>query len=219
MALLTAAIPGHNALAQWTGGVEAGTQLGSGDSPTLRFFARENSLPFTQLIYLDWTRDSGEQSFRVGYDPRYQISQSLHLFGKFSVEEDAETIIDQKLDALVGVGNDFIQTRNSRLTLEIGAGGQQLRFDGDLEAQTDSFLFLGANYYRTMLDLFRFTTTVGSRTGELRNSIDAEAGISIRIAPNTALKYAYRYRRTEFSDDNIDTVVDEDNFFTVTYGF
>jgi len=219
IALLPLSAPYDPANADWTGGLEAGTQLGSGENPTLRFFARNNGDPLSHYVYLDWTQESGGNSYRLGYNPVFNMSRSFYSFGKFSVEQDAESIIEQQLDALVGLGNHIHRTRDSLLTVELGGGVQQLEFSNGVDEQTEGFLFLGANYNRILFDTLRFNATVDSRSGESRDTIDAELGISIRLSASTALKYAYRYQRTGFDDSNLDTVVDEDSFFTVTYGF
>jgi len=209
----------QSARADWTGGLEAGTQLGSGENPTLRFYARDDGDPLSHYIYLDWTRENSGQSYRLGYNPVFNMSRSLYSFGKFRVEEDVEWIIEQQRDALLGLGNHIHRTRTSLLTLELGGGVQQFRFKGGSDDQTEGFLYLGANYYQILFETFRFNATVDTRSGESQNMVDAEAGISIRLSPTTALKYAFRYRRYGFDDASLDTVVDEDSFFTVTYGF
>lgn len=209
----------QSAHAEWSGGIEAGTQLGSGQNPTLRFFARNNGDPMTHYVYLDWTREDSGQSYRFGYNPVFNVSRSLYSFGKFSVEEDANSIVDQEIDALVGLGNHIHRTRDSLLTIEVGGGAQQLKFDTEREDETQSFIYLGAKYYRILFDAFRFNAIVDSKTGEAQNSIDAEVGISFRLSATTALKYAYRYKRTDFDDGNLDAQVEDDSFFTLTYGF
>jgi len=219
MVFLPLSAPFQHAYADWTGGLEAGTQLGSGQNPTLRFFARNNGNPMSHYIYLDWTQEDSGQSYRLGYNPVFNMSRSLYSFGKFSVEEDADSIIERQLDALVGLGNHIHRTRDSLLTLEVGGGAQQLEFINNRDRQTEGFLYLGANYYRILFDAFRFNATVDSRSGESQNTVDAEVGISIRLSATTALKYAYRYQRIGFDDSTLATVVDEDSFFTVTYGF
>ena len=220
LALLPFLTAGSNAHAQWTGGIEGGTQLGSGENPTLRFFARNNSRPFSQYVYLDWTRQSSGQSFRLGYNPLYYFSNTLYGFGNFTAEQDADSLVEQEFDALAGIGKQFLQTSSTSLALEAGLGAQQLRFeDSELDDQTDGFVYLGGKFSQKLFDLFRFNLIVDNRTGSSENIFEAEAGISIRLAANTALKYSYRFQRIDFDDDGLPSVTDEDNFFTVTYGF
>ena len=218
---LVATVPA--AYAEWSGGLEAGTQLGSGENPTLRFFARHSGEPMNHYLYLDWTKEDSGHSYRLGYNPVFNVSRSLYSFGKFSVEEDANSVVDQEINALVGLGNNIHRTRESLLTIEVGGGAQQLKFDGgpagEREDETQSFIYIGAKYHRILFDSFRFNTIVDSRTGDLQDTIDAEVGISFRLSAATALKYAYRYQRTDFEDGNLDTQVEKDGYFTLTYGF
>jgi putative salt-induced outer membrane protein YdiY len=205
------------AQAQWSGGLEAGTQFGSSQNPTLRFYARHNGEPMTHYIYLDWAREDNGNSFRLGYNPVFNMSRSFYSFGKFSIEEDADSIVDQQVDALVGLGNHIRLSRESLLTIEVGGGARQLLFDNEREDETSGFLFLGGNYSRILFNTFRFNATVESRTGETQDTLDAEAGISYRLSDTTALKYAYRYRRSDV--DGLESIVDEDSYFALTYGF
>jgi len=220
LVLLPLLAPNQKAHAEWSGGLEAGTQLGSGENPTLRFYARNDDDPLSHYLYLDWTRENDDDSYRLGYNPVFNVSRSLYSFGKFRVEEDAtNTVVEQQLDALLGLGNHIHRTRESLLTLEVGGGAKQLKFIGEREEQTEGFLYLGAKYNRILLDMFRFNAIVDSRTGETQDIVEAEVGISIRLSESTALKYAHRYKQTDFDDGNLEKIVDKDSFFTLTYGF
>lgn len=217
VALISLTFSSQAVFPQWTGGLEAGTQLGSGESPTLRFFASRQSQPLSHYLYLDWTQISGGSRYRLGYNPTFAISQSFYSFGRFSIEQDDPGAIEREINASVGLGNSFFRTRNSSLSLETGIGAQQLRF-ADNTDNTDGFVFIAGNFSSKQLNLVRLDVNADLRAGENQTSLDAEAGISVRIGPNTALKYAYRYQRFDLNDGRAD-VVDKDKFFTVTYGF
>ena len=118
--LSIAMLASGNAFAQWTGGVEAGTRLGSEERPTLRFFARNQSDQLSHFAYLDWIRDSGGSNFRLGYNPTYNISRSFFSFGRFSIERDDFDGIDQAADALIGIGNNLFQQGDTRVRVETG---------------------------------------------------------------------------------------------------
>ena len=205
-----------NAFAQWTGGVEAGTRLGSEERPTLRFFARNQSDPLSHFAYLDWIRDSGGSNFRLGYNPTYNISRSFFSFGRFSIERDDFDGIDQAADALIGIGNNLFQQGDTRVRVETGIGVQQREFTGG-NSETDGFLFLGGQVISKIQNLLRFDVDLEAQLGESQNTLEGEVGIAYPIAGGVALRYAYRVRR--FEVDGADDIVNEDNFFTLTYGF
>ena len=205
-----------NALAQWTGGVEAGTRLGSEERPTLRFFARNPSDPLSHFLFLDWVRDSGGSNFRLGYNPTYNISRSIFTFGRFSIERDDFDGIDQAADALIGIGNNLYQQGDTRVRVETGIGVQQREFNGG-DSETDGFLFLGGQVISKIQDLLRFDVDIEAQLGDNQNTLEGEVGIAYPIAGGVALRYAYRVRRFEL--DGADDIVSEDNFFTLTYGF
>jgi len=117
------------ATADWTGGIEAGTALGSGDRPTLRFYANDRATPLSQYIYLDWIRENGSSNYRLGYNPTWTISQSVYSFGRFSVEKDGPEAIERDIDAMIGIGNKLFQRGSTQVKVEAGIGGQYLRYD------------------------------------------------------------------------------------------
>lgn len=206
------------ALANWSGGIEAGTQLGSGESPALRFYARHEANPLSQYLYLDWIRESGSSSYRLGYNPTFNISQSIFSFGEFSLEQDDPGGIAREIDARIGIGNHLFRTKNSRFTVTTGIGGNKIEFVDSAEDTSEGFVFAGGLFTSKLIGLLRFDAAVEATAGESQSTTRGEAGISFRIGPNTALKYAYSFKRFDF-DTGQEDFVDEDSFLTMTYGF
>ncbi len=207
-----------NASADWSGGIEAGTQIGSGQSPALRFYARRQGNPLSQYVYLDWIRESGSSSYRLGYNPTYAISQSLFSFGEFSIEQDDPGGVEREIDARIGIGNHLFRTKNSQFTVHTGFGGTKVDFIDPSNDTTEGFLFAGGLFTTKFLGLLRFDANIEATTGESQITTIGEAGFSVRVGPNTALKYAYSVKRYDF-DNGQEDLVDEDSFLTVTYGF
>lgn len=205
-----------SATADWTGGIEAGARLGSSERPTLRFYANNTSDPLSQYFYLDWIRDSGGSAYRVGYNPTFNISQSVYSFGRFSLEQDDPGGIEREIDALVGIGNNLFQRGNTRAKVEVGLGGRQLTF-ADNDDQTDGFLFLSGSVSSSILALLRFDASINTRASDAQATFDGEAGLSIPIGPGTSLRYVYTVKRYNFDDR--ENIKENDSFFKVSYGF
>lgn len=215
--LASALLANTTALADWTGGIEAGTQLGSGQSPALRFYARNQSDPLSHYAYLDWIHESGSSRYRLGYNPTYAISQSFYSFGEFSIEQDDPGGIAREVDTRIGVGNHLFRTKNSRFTLHTGIGGTRIELADDTE-NTEGFFFVGGLFTTKLIGLLRFDAVAETTTGDSQTTTNAEAGVSFRVGPNTALKYAYTFKRYDF-DGNDEPLKNEDSFLTMTYGF
>ncbi len=204
-----------NCFADWTGGIEAGARIGS-DRPTLRLFAKNDDDALSHYAYLDWIRDSGGNNYRVGYNPTFRVSHSVYSFGRFSIEQDDPGEIEREVDALVGIGNNLFRRGNTQVKIETGIGGRLLKFDG-AEDETDGFFFLAGSMSSSLLSLLRFDASVNTKAGRDQTTLDGEAGISIPIAPGTALRYVYSVKR--YDVDGRDPFKDEDSFFKLTYGF
>ena len=208
---------GNTALADWSGGIEAGTQLGSEQAPALRFYASKQDDPLSHYLYLDWIHESGSSSYRLGYHPTYVISQSVFSFGEFSVEQDDPGGIAREIDARVGVGNHIFRTKQSRFTVQTGIGGSQIEL-ADSSKETDGYFFAGGLFTSKLLGLLRFDAVLESRVADSQTVTNGEAGVSFRVGPNTAIKYAYSVKRYDF-DESREDIVNEDSFVTMTYGF
>lgn len=205
------------ASANWSGGLEAGTQLGSGESPALRLYLQNQDVPLSHYLFLDWIHESGSSRYRLGYNPTYTISQSVFSFAQFSIEQDDPGGIEQELNARAGLGNNIYRTRNNQLTLRAGIGGSSQKF-ADGSEETDGYLFAGGLFTSKLIGLLKLDAVLESRVAESQTVSTGEAGISLRIGPNSALKYAYTVKRYDF-DSGREDIVDEDTFVTVTYGF
>jgi len=103
---------------------------------------------------------------------------------------------------------------NAQWTGGVEAGAS---IGSDQRDDTEAFLFLGSSVSSSLLALLRFDASASSKISNDTATIDAEVGLSVPIAPNTQLRYVYRVTRYNF--DNRENIVDEDNFFTVSYGF
>lgn len=205
-----------NAAADWSGGIEAGARFGSDNRPTMRFYANNASEPLSHYAYLDWIRESGGSNYRIGYNPTFRVSHSFYSFGRFSLEQDDPDGIEQALHANLGVGNNLFQRGNTRIKIEAGLGAQQLSFADGTET-TDGLAFLSGNLSSSLLALLRFDATVSAKANDESANIEAEAGLSIPIAPGTKLRYVYQVQRFNFDDR--DNFTSEDSFFTVSYSF
>ncbi len=204
-------------MADWSGGMEAGTQLGSGQNPALRFYARNQNDPLSHYIYLDWIRNSGSSSYRLGYNPTYAISHSLYSFGEFNIEQDDPGGIAREVGARVGVGNHLFRTKNSRFTVQTGIGGTKIELANGDKPDPEGYFFLGGLFTAKLIGLLRFDAVAETTTGDSVVLTKGEAGVSLRVGPNTSLKYAYTFNRYDLKDSP--DVVDEDSFLTMTYGF
>jgi len=205
------------ASADWSGGLEAGTQLGSDESPALRAYLRKQDVPLSHYLYLDWIHQSGGSKYRLGYNPNYTISQSLFSFGQFSLEQDDPGAIAREFNARVGIGNNIYRTKNQQLTLQTGIGGSRQKFSDNTE-ETDGYFFAGGIFSSKLIGLLKLDATIETRVAESQTVSTGEAGVSFRVGPNSAIKYAYTVKRYDFESGRED-IVNEDSFFTLTYGF
>jgi len=213
--LLSTSTAAGTCLADWTGGIEAGARIGE-NAPALRFFAANDSHPLSHYAYLDWIRDSSNSNYRIGYNPKFKVSESVYSFGRFSIEDDDPGAVDREIDAVVGVGNNLFRRGSTQIKVETGLGAEFLSFDDSTESD-EGFVFLAGNISTGVLPIVRFDMQINTQASNDQTVLDGEAAFSIPIAPGTALSYVYRVTRRDLEDR--DDTVDEETFVKVVYGF
>ncbi len=204
-----------SALADWTGGLEFG--IGSDQSPGMRLHATKTGNPLSHNLYLDWIFESGSSSYRLGYNPTYTISQSVFSFGQFSIEQDDPGGIAREVNARVGVGNHLFRTKRSRFTIQTGIGGSEIQI-ADSTKERNGYFFAGGVFTSKLVGLLKLDAVLESRVADSQTVTNGEAGVSFRVGPNTAIKYAYSVKRYDF-DESREDIVNENSFVTMTYGF
>ena len=208
-----------SALAEWTGGIEGGTVVrDSGNATALRLALRNNERPLSHYVFAEWLRGSaGENSYSVGYNPRYWISDKNYLFGETELGTDELFGIDREIRAIVGVGSQFINTPDQSLYAEVGVGGRSIDFDDAEDVSSEALGVARLGFQRKIIDLVRLDLlTSGTRSSEDVTEGSVEAGVSLRIAAG-AVRLAYRNRYLKVGDR--DSITEDDTFVTFSYGF
>jgi putative salt-induced outer membrane protein YdiY len=206
-----------DAQAEWSGGVEGGTVIqDAGNATRLRLKLTNNDRPLSHYIYADWLQSGGGgDSYSVGYNPRYWLSQSLYLLGEARVRVVKPLAIDRESLLILGVGNQFIASGEQSLWAEIGAGQRATRFEDNSDSN-ETIALARAGYFQIIAEQLRLELDVNALQGEEIGEIDAEAGIAWRLGTG-AVKYSYRTRRIKV--DGLPAVTDSDSFVSFTYGF
>jgi len=222
-ALLAASLIYPTALyAEWTGGIEGGQVIDGDDEGTrIRFKLSNNSRPFSQAFFADWIRSSdADDSFQIGYTPRYWFTDSIYGFGEGSIRTSNALLIDRQTQLLAGVGIQLLSSKSQSLYAEIGAGQITTEFEdivGIAQEEEDAGIAVarfGAS--QTLSDILKLELDGDFSTSDELEQGTAEAGISLRVAGG-AVKYGFRYRSIAVDDgDPLETT---DSFVTFNYGF
>ena len=218
LAIPTIAVP-VSVRADWSGDIEGGTVIqGEGNGSLIRFKMSNSERPLSQQIYADWIRgNSGNNSCKVGYLPRYWFSEQIYAFGDASLRTAKFEDIDQQSNLFAGLGIQLLNTATTTLYAEAGAGQTSTKFRtaGVLDQDTDSTVArVGAS--QVLTDFFKLELDGDYSTSDLLDKTTAEAGISFRV-PGGAIKYTYRVFNTKRPDQPaVDTT---DSFVSFSYSF
>ncbi|MBX2881396.1 MAG: DUF481 domain-containing protein [Granulosicoccus sp.] len=201
--------------AAWDGGIEGGAVVrddGNATKLSLKLF--NDARPLNHSIYADWYRtENGENSYEVGYLPRYWFDSALYAFGEIRVRVDKPLAIDQETQAALGAGNRFISTDTRLLWAELGVGQRNTEFSNQLSSD-ETFALLRGGYRQTLTDFFRIETDLDFIRSDRATESIAEAGIVLNTGTG-AVKFSYRTRR--LSRDGQTTITDSESFVSFNY--
>ena len=209
----------HSARAEWSGGIEGGTVFrDSGNAARLRLTLRNNERPLTHYLYAEWLRGgSDDNSYSLGYNPRYWFNQTYYTFGESRIRQDEPLDIDQEIQVIAGVGGQFISDADQALYAEVGLGGRSIDFEGVDDASNEAIGVARLGYSRTLADTIKLDFALsGSQSSDEVTEASTEVGLSLRI-PSGAVRVAYRTRYIKV--DDFDSVTDDDTFLSFDYSF
>ncbi len=206
--------------ADWSGDIEGGTVIqGDGQGSLVRFKMSNSERPLNQQFYADWVRGSGgSNSYKVGYEPQYWLTDQIYAFGDASLRTAKVEDIDQQTNLLAGLGIQLLNTATTSLYAEAGAGQTSTKFRtaGALDQDVDSTVArFGAS--QVLTDFFWLELDGDySKSDEVKRTT-GEAGISFGVSGGGAIKYTYRVRSTDVAGQ--EAIETTDSFVSFNYGF
>lgn len=211
----------QSAKADWTGGLEGGSVVRDSETATrLRLVLRNDNRPLNQYIYAEWLNGgSDDNSYAIGYNPRYWLDDIFYVFGESSVGVNDQLNIDRDVQVVAGVGGQFLASEEQGFYAQIGVGGRSLEFDFDDDATTQTLALIRAGYYRQFLDMFKFDIDAsGSSSSEDVTEANIDTGLSLRVSGGAAVRVGYRSRYLDAGGD-AGSQTDDDVGISFTYGF
>lgn len=192
-AIATLTFVPSNAWSEWTSGVQGGAVVRNGDtSNRLRAFVSNQSRPLSHYLYADWIFSSGDDSYELGYRPRYWFTPALYSFGELSFRSDDDIGIDSETTEALGAGYQFLNTDTQSAFAELAIGAQQMSFtNSTLDDLSQFFTQARAGYSQSIGKAARFQLNGSARfSDDIQESV-AEVGITVFV--NTlAVTLGYR---------------------------
>jgi hypothetical protein len=221
MGLALLLITASTASAEWQGGIEGGTEIReSGAATRLTLTLSNNVRPLSHHISADWIRDaSGGNGYRIGYLPRYWITDTIYGFaeGRYRVDEPIGITGEARL--LTGAGLLWTPAKNAVVSAEAAIGGRRLELDnifGNDTVESEALGVLRAGASISLLGAVKLDTTADIAGSADRVDGITEAGISVLI-PGGSLRYAVQSRWLNI--DGGDTTRVSESFISYGYRF
>lgn len=212
-------LAGQAVQAEWNGGIEGGTVVrDAGNATRLRLTLRNNERPLTHYLYVEWLRGGDENnSYSLGYNPRYWFNQTYYMFGESRLRQDEPLSIDQEIQLIAGVGGQLISDKDQGLYVEAGFGGRSIEFDDVDDASNEALGIARLGYFRSLVDTIKLDVALSAaQSSEEVSEASSELGLSLRI-PSGAVRVAYRTRYLKVGDN--DSISDDDTFVSFDYSF
>ena len=184
----------------------------------LRLVARNDQRPLSHFVFAEWLRfTNDENSFSVGYNPRYWLNTKTYVFGEAEFGTDDIFGIDREITLVTGLGRQFINSEDQGLFVEVGAGGRSIELEDQGDANTEALGVARAGYFRTIVEVIKLDASVsGIRSSEDISQLTSEVGVALRIGGGS-IRVAYRNRF--FKADDADSITDDDTFISYGYSF
>lgn len=204
------------AVAEWSAGVQGGAVIRNGDrSNRLRFTASNPAGPLTHLIYADWIINDGDDSFELGYRPRYFFTDKFYGLVELSARTDDPIGIERETTETLGVGYQFIRNQGQQAFLEFSAGARQIEFtESIIEDQNEPFGRIRASYSQVLGDVSRFNLDLSGRVSDIAVESSAEVSITLNLA---TFAVSLGYRIISQNIDGQDSITDDTT--TVSFGY
>jgi len=203
--------------AEWTGGVEGGTEVSDAGSTTrLRFRAINDIRPLSHSVYAEWLRDNdGNNSYEIGYVPRYWFTEVVYAFGDARLGVNKALQIDASRYLVAGVGAEPVRSENTSVYAEIGVGTQEFEFASGTET-SESIAVARAAAIHSPVENVQLSAEFDASKGEDVDQAEFETGISLAV-PTGSIRYSYRKQWLRIGDG--DTIEEGKSFFSYSFGF
>ena len=216
VALSSLSLTPSSSWAEWDGGIQGGAVLRNGEtSNRLRAFLSNQSRPLSHFIYADWIFSSGDDSYELGYRPRYWLTDALYSFGALAFRTDNAIGIDTETSEALGLGYTFLNTDTQTAFAEVAVGARQITFSNDeLDDLSQGFTQARAGYSQLLGQAARFQLNGSAMYAE---DIQESVGeISVTIFLNTlALTLGYRIIEQRIFDSP--TISDDTTTVSINY--
>ncbi len=205
------------AKAEWSGGLSGGAVIRDGaQSNRIRLSLSNDTRPLSHHIYADWIQSRGEDSYELGYRPRYWVTEKLYGLVDLSFRTDPVININRETTEAIGVGYQFLGNSQQSAVAEVAVGARQITFSAPgLEDLSQPFARLRGNYTHVLTDIARFRLDLATIVSEDVQETSAEVGATVDFG-TFAVNVGYRI--IEQRIEGLPTISDDTVTLSFSYG-
>lgn len=171
-----------------------------------------------QANYANSDSESTANSWQIGNELRYSLSERSYLFGTLKYSNDHFAGIRERFSEAVGYGRHVFKTPTQELDLGMGVGANQERVAGSRKFVTEPMVVFDGAYIWTISSNAQFSQTLHVEAGARNTFVNPVTELKLTIIGNlfATLDYELRYNTTvpagAVHSDTITTV-------SIGYGF
>ncbi|MBB6523857.1 DUF481 domain-containing protein [Pseudoteredinibacter isoporae] len=131
------------------------------------------------------------EAYSFNFNSRYEFNADVYGFGNYRYQDDRFSAFEYQSSIAAGVGYHFINTEETILDGEIGAGFRSSE-RRDTQKKEDEAIILGKLTFKQQItDTTKFESYLLTEAGDENTYVEGEVALKVAMTEQLALKVAY----------------------------
>lgn len=144
------------------------------------------------------TSDSVRTAERMalGYKPSYFLNDRDYIFGTARYDSDKFADIDTRWSQVVGMGRQLINSPQTYLEIEAGAGARQTKYvlNPNQLKRSETLLYTGARLTHRLSENARFLQNLRIEHGNANTYVESITGLQLKVTDTVSAKLTHTVR-------------------------
>lgn len=147
--------------------------------------------------------DRTAERYVVGYKPNYFLTDKDYIFGVLRFDKDQFAGINERYTQVLGYGRQLINTPETFLEAEVGAGARQTKYgqfivngvdrNADLD-KTEAIFYTAARFNHRLSDSARLIQNVRLEHGKDNTYTESISGLQLRVTDAVSARLTHTIR-------------------------
>lgn len=133
----------------------------------------------------------------LGYKPSYFLNNRDYVFGTARYDDDRFADIDKRWSQVAGMGRQLINSQQTYLEIEAGAGARQTKYilNPNQLKRDEALLYTGARFSHRLSENARFLQNLRIEHGSANTYTESITGLQLKVTNAVSTKLTHTLRR------------------------